>query len=209
MVYHICLCSPAERTPCISLTVSHYRSIWAPQASASVGKTLKHHSRARSHTDLNINCHSSGQKRCMLSRPLRCLVEMQLRRGVSGDTHRWERMRKGEEWGRRSESRACETAPLWAWFQIQIALKVKMIPSHLKTAALFTLQALRDSAPPCALCDLSPRAGIIISEWLIKNNWGPERLLHSSRSEDYINGRAGNKTQVSVHLLLHSLKPIK
>lgn len=43
---HICLCSPAERTPCISLTVSHYRSIWAPQASASDGKTLKNHSRA-------------------------------------------------------------------------------------------------------------------------------------------------------------------
>lgn len=64
---HICLCSPAERTPCISLTVSHYRSIWAPQASASDGKTLKNHSRARSHTDLNINCHSSGQKRCTLS----------------------------------------------------------------------------------------------------------------------------------------------
>lgn len=109
--------------------------------------------------------------------PLRCLVEMRLHGGVSGDTHRWgERMRKGEKWGRESESRACVTAALWAPFQIQIALKVKMIPSHLKTAALSSLRALRDSAPPCALCDLSPRAGIIISEWLIKNNWGPERF---------------------------------
>lgn len=109
--------------------------------------------------------------------PLRCLVEMRLRGGVSGDMHRWgQRMRKGEKWGRESESRACVTEALWAPFQIQIALKVKMIPSHLKTAALSSLRALRDSAPPCALCDLSPRAGIIISEWLIKNNWGPERF---------------------------------
>lgn len=93
MVRHICLCSPAERTPCISLTVSHYRSIWAPQASASDGKTLKHHSRARSHTDLNINCHSSGQKRCMLSP-----AEMPAGNAASpGSVRRQASMRENEE----------------------------------------------------------------------------------------------------------------
>lgn len=166
MVCHICLCSPAGRTPCISLTVSHYRSICAPQASARDSYTLKNHIRALSHTGLNINCHSSGQRRCTLLPTEMVVGNSASQRSVRGHTlMRWENEKRRKVREREKQAGLCDCDSLefsfrskslgrWKWFSAVWKMQ------HFPLSQLSTTMHLL----PCALFDLSPLAGTIISE---------------------------------------------